>query len=68
MESLDLDGVLGQPCGAMGVEVMNTTTEHERVRNGCHFKVQFRNRMVIEYSKATLMYANLYRDKHLDRR
>lgn len=65
MDSLDVDVMPAQSCGALGVGVMNSTTEHEISGMGCFSGVYLGKRMMILYYSGTLMYINLYINRYL---
>lgn len=47
MESLDVGGMLVQPCRAMEVRVVKSATEHQRAAIRCFAKMEFRKMLVI---------------------
>lgn len=47
VEILDLDQMLSQSCGAVGVEVMKSTAKHDTAGTGCFTTRQFRKQIVI---------------------
>lgn len=62
-ESLDVDQMLLQSCGAMVVRVMKSTIEPEMTGIGCVSIQQFEKQIIMGYCSRMLMYANLYGDK-----
>lgn len=63
-----MDGMTLQSCGAMGVEAMKSTFEHDMAGIGWYTGEQCRKQMVIDYFSGTLMYFSLHGEKNVKRR
>lgn len=61
-----MNGMLEHSCGAMGVGMMKSAIELERVRMVFFARIQFEKRMRFCIYCGTLVYSNLIDDKDLD--
>lgn len=72
---MEMEGVVlgcGRDASAVlwcdGRWVIKSTIDHERSWMQCFSRVQFGKRMVVGYFRGTLMYADLYGNRDLDRK
>lgn len=65
-KSLDVDRMLDQSNGEVGVGLMTSTIEHKGEATRCFAKGQFGKMMMIQNYNGTLKYSKLYGDKDLD--
>lgn len=63
MESLDVDVMLVQWCGAIRVEVVKSTMEHSLAKMRCFALKQFGEQMVIGCYSGTQISTHLFRYK-----
>lgn len=68
VESLNVDGMLVQSCGAMRTSVMKSTMEHTMAAICSFANKRFGKGMEIGYYSDTLIYTSLYGNEDVERR
>lgn len=68
VERMDVDGMLAQSCGRMGVGFTGSTLEQDMATTVCFGSRQFGKPRVIRCASGIRMYTSLYGDKSVERR